>query len=116
MTILFAVMFWHVPAGLCMYFVASSLWSIGERKLLGSDALTKNVKEEDANVAGPGKTVAGRTGKRNTVAGESHTDRPKGFLERLMAAAENAKSQAEQNRRSGTGRNGGKRGKRARNK
>ena len=116
MTILFAVMFWHVPAGLCMYFVASSLWSIGERKLLGSDALIKNVKGEDANVAGPGKTAAGRPGKRNTVAGESHTDRPKGFLERLMAAAENAKSQAEQNRRGGTGGNGGKRGKRARNK
>ncbi len=28
------VMFYHVPAGLCIYFIASSLWGIGERKLL----------------------------------------------------------------------------------
>lgn len=34
MTIGMGLMFWHVPAGLCIYFIASSLWGIAERKLL----------------------------------------------------------------------------------
>jgi YidC/Oxa1 family membrane protein insertase len=34
MMIFMGVMFFKVPAGLCIYFVASSLWGIGERKLL----------------------------------------------------------------------------------
>lgn len=34
MMIFMAVMFFKVPSGLCIYFIASSLWSIAERKLL----------------------------------------------------------------------------------
>jgi YidC/Oxa1 family membrane protein insertase len=34
MTLVMGVMFYHVPAGLCVYFISSSLWGIGERKLL----------------------------------------------------------------------------------
>ncbi len=34
MTIVMGVMFYRVPAGLCVYFISSSLWGIGERKLL----------------------------------------------------------------------------------
>ena len=34
MTIVMGVMFYHVPAGLCVYFISSSMWGIGERKLL----------------------------------------------------------------------------------
>ncbi len=34
MMIFMGVMFFKVPAGLCIYFIASSLWGIGERKLL----------------------------------------------------------------------------------
>ncbi len=34
MTLFMGFMFYHVPAGLCVYFIASSLWSMGERKLL----------------------------------------------------------------------------------
>ena len=34
MMIFMGVMFYHVAAGLCVYFIASSLWGIGERKLL----------------------------------------------------------------------------------
>jgi YidC/Oxa1 family membrane protein insertase len=36
MTGVMGIMFWHQPAGLCLYFIASSLWSIAERKLLGT--------------------------------------------------------------------------------
>ncbi len=34
MMIVMGVMFFKVPAGLCVYFIASSLWGIGERKML----------------------------------------------------------------------------------
>jgi YidC/Oxa1 family membrane protein insertase len=34
MTVFMGVMFYKVPAGLCLYFIVSSLWGIGERKLL----------------------------------------------------------------------------------
>ncbi len=34
MTIFFGAMFYHVPAGLCVYFIASSLWGMTERKII----------------------------------------------------------------------------------
>jgi YidC/Oxa1 family membrane protein insertase len=34
MMILFGFMFYKVPAGLCLYFICSTLWGVGERKLL----------------------------------------------------------------------------------
>jgi YidC/Oxa1 family membrane protein insertase len=43
MMIFMGILFFKVPAGLCVYFVASSLWGIGERKILpppGSNAAT----------------------------------------------------------------------------
>lgn len=106
MTFVFAFMFWHVPAGLCIYFVASSLWSIGERKLLGSDVLTKNVKLEE-----PEESDTGRSGKHGKKQKEAQDpNRPKGFMERLMEAAEQAKAQAEQNKGGGGNKGGGKKG------
>jgi YidC/Oxa1 family membrane protein insertase len=51
MMILFAVFFYKVAAGLCIYFICSSLWGMVERKLL-----PKNIKapEETPTPAGPG--------------------------------------------------------------
>ncbi len=34
MMIFFGFLFYHVPAGLCVYFIASSLWSMAERKVI----------------------------------------------------------------------------------
>lgn len=34
MTLFFGFLFYHVPAGLCVYFIASSCWSITERQIL----------------------------------------------------------------------------------
>src|SRR5260370_21585570 len=34
MMLFMGVMFYKVPAGLCVYFIASSLWGMAERKLL----------------------------------------------------------------------------------
>ena len=34
MMIFIGFMFYHVPSGLCLYFIASSLWGIAEKKLM----------------------------------------------------------------------------------
>ena len=34
MTAFMGIMFFKVPAGLCLYFITSSIWGIAERKLL----------------------------------------------------------------------------------
>jgi YidC/Oxa1 family membrane protein insertase len=104
MTIFFAVMFWHVPAGLCMYFVASSIWSIGERKLLGSDVLTKKVDLVDPDESESGRSNA-RQNNRSATAEAPDANRPPGFfqglIDKVMDAAEQAKEQAGQDRQSG---------------
>lgn len=41
MTVIMGVMFYKVPAGLCLYFITSSLWGICERKLLPKSQLKK---------------------------------------------------------------------------
>ena len=49
MMILFAFFFYKVAAGLCIYFICSSLWGMVERKLL-----PKNIKAPDEKPAGGG--------------------------------------------------------------
>jgi YidC/Oxa1 family membrane protein insertase len=40
MTIFMGLLFYKVASGLCLYFIASSLWGIAERKMLGKSAVT----------------------------------------------------------------------------
>jgi YidC/Oxa1 family membrane protein insertase len=77
MTIVMGVMFWHVPAGLCMYFICSSAWGIAERKLLGADKMSAElptvvVKDPDAE-----------------------PKRKPGFFGKLMDAVQEAQKKAE---------------------
>ena len=51
MTLMMGFMFYHVPAGLCVYFIASSVWSMGERKLL--DRLPPPAVPVAKNLSGP---------------------------------------------------------------
>lgn len=60
MTLMMGFMFYHVPAGLCVYFIASSLWSMGERKLLdygvgttGTSGLTPTVQPTSSSEKPP---------------------------------------------------------------
>ena len=46
MMFVFGFMFYHVPAGLCVYFIASSLWGMSERKLL--ELLPEKPVDEEA--------------------------------------------------------------------
>lgn len=76
------VMFYHVPAGLCVYFIASSLWGICERKILDRHKL----KLEAARAAG-GPTIIETTA---TTKAESAPREP-GLIAKLLAAADEAK-------------------------
>ncbi len=55
MTLLMGFMFYHVPAGLCVYFIASSLWSMGERKLL--DYGSAKPDSASSSLISPGKKI-----------------------------------------------------------
>src|SRR5262249_48537562 len=67
MMIFMALMFFKVPSGLCIYFIASSLWSIAERKLLPKTQPPKGdepINVRSRPVPGPGSNGNGaKTGK-----------------------------------------------------
>ena len=62
MMIFMAVMFYKVPAGLGIYFITSSLWSIGERLLLPKIAHEPSKITDDELDQGRGKPVRGKDG------------------------------------------------------
>jgi YidC/Oxa1 family membrane protein insertase len=72
MMILFGLFFYKVAAGLCLYFIASSLWGLMERKFM-----PKPVKPEEVGdaPAGPGPNGSGFNGGRN----EEKDDQPPGW-------------------------------------
>lgn len=64
MTVFMGVMFYKVPAGLCLYFITSSLWGICERKLLPKPkpigeggAATVSLPAKSANTNGATKAA-----------------------------------------------------------
>jgi YidC/Oxa1 family membrane protein insertase len=92
MTLVMGVMFYRVPAGLCVYFISSSLWGVGERKLLEfwkkkhpKPAVTETPAPEEAEkrslAAIPGNKVAARAGE---AAGS--------FWKKLLNAADDARA------------------------
>lgn len=102
MTIFMGVMFWHVPAGLCIYFIASSLWGIAERKLLGTGSVSLgSVAVDDIDVDDPEKPTV----KVKQTGAEP--PKKKSFMERLTEKAEEFQKQMEDNER----RNGGAKGR-----
>jgi YidC/Oxa1 family membrane protein insertase len=71
MTLFMGVMFFKVAAGLCLYFIASSLWGIGERKLLprltgtttpgaAAAVAVRSAPSSNGNAAGGRKRQRGR--------------------------------------------------------
>jgi YidC/Oxa1 family membrane protein insertase len=82
MMIFMGVMFYKVPAGLCVYFIASSLWGMAERKLLPK---AKPGTPPEPSPSGPGAGGAPGGGGRPPRKPESDDD---GFWARLLKAAE----------------------------
>ena len=76
MTVFMGFMFYTVPAGLCLYFIASSLLGMGERHLLK-------------------KTMPPIVLKPENLPELIDPNRPKSFWERMLAAADAAKQQTE---------------------
>lgn len=113
MTGVMGIMFWHQPAGLCIYFIASSLWSIAERTLLGTGKLTP---------AGPGVVVGAgqldpvavadaKSAPRRTTpdVSDERPSKPPGLWQKLLDAAQDARDQADRQReRDKKGKNAGR--------
>ena len=49
MMIFMLVLFFRIPAGLCIYFITSSLWALGERLMLPKDDKKKNTTTAEEN-------------------------------------------------------------------
>ena len=108
MTLFMGAMFWHQPAGLCIYFIASSLWSIAERKLLGAGSMTP-AAGPSVEVIIPENNAKPAAKSRNTSASAPEEGRKvPGFLQKLLDAAQTAREQADQQREK-EGRKGKKR-------
>ena len=80
MMVFMGFMFYKVPAGLCVYFIASSLWGLGERKLL-----PKAQKKTGSTVI---ETTATSTSSRGDTRPAPAEPVPDGFLARLLKAAD----------------------------
>lgn len=102
MMIFMGFMFYHVPAGLCVYFIASSLWGMGERKLLDYGAVPAaggagggdgGDDGGDSSSGGPrrGGPAASREKRKGSINGADEEQRePAGLLARLLAQADAA--------------------------
>lgn len=99
MTVFFGFLFWHQPAGLCIYYIASSLWGIAERKLLGNTSVANSDGVDSGNDgSGAAASVLVTTpSPRNGGAGSSEAKKVPGFLQKLMDMAQEAKQNAEKN-------------------
>ncbi len=108
MTGVMGIMFWHQPAGLCLYFIASSTWSIAERKLLGNTKPIPAGTGPNVEVIVPEKTQ--EKSKAGSSGADKGAEKPTGFFARLMEAAQEAQRQAEQQREKDArkGKNSGK--------
>ena len=79
MMVFMGFMFYRVPAGLCVYFIASSLWGMGERKLL------PKVKPVDPN-APPAPPAVTKPGTRPPESGKNGSADT--WFSRLLKAAD----------------------------
>ncbi len=62
MFLFFGLMFFKVASGLCLYFIASSLWGVAERKLLPKSQKHHAAAGAATTSPGRGKSIAGRLG------------------------------------------------------
>ena len=86
MSIIFGLFFWHFPAGLCVYFIASSLWGLGERKMLdlAPFGLTESPKQSSEPERGEKKSEPTKSEKPAAT----------GWWGRLLEQADAAANQA----------------------
>ncbi|WDQ18320.1 YidC/Oxa1 family insertase periplasmic-domain containing protein [Rhodopirellula sp. P2] len=82
MTLVMGLFFFRVPAGLCIYFITSSLWGIGERVLV-KKTLPSKPHFDPATLQGGG-TVDGKVNNAAGANGKKNSDsKPKTMADRL---------------------------------
>ncbi|MBW3539080.1 MAG: YidC/Oxa1 family insertase periplasmic-domain containing protein [Planctomycetes bacterium] len=100
MMVFMGFLFYHVPAGLCVYFIASSLWGLGERKLLDRVKSTTPSPREAGDTGGTDQP--GRPAKPAPQGGNGTHKKKEGFWAKLMDAAESAQAQRREQTKSKT--------------
>jgi YidC/Oxa1 family membrane protein insertase len=70
MMVIMGVMFFKVPAGLCIYFITSSLWGIAERQLLPKPKLSDEKIRSVKGGLSPAPTESPAGGKSNGLFGK----------------------------------------------
>ncbi len=76
MTGFMGLMFYKVASGLCLYFIASSLWGLGERRLL------KRAKSADAEAAAGTPAASAREIAKRSDNGRNGSTGKKGSKEK----------------------------------
>jgi YidC/Oxa1 family membrane protein insertase len=77
MTMFMALFFYKVASGLCLYFIASSLWGIGERKLLPKPAPASTVSGGASPGGGKGLDGGGSKPSSNGSSGSKKSAKAK---------------------------------------
>jgi YidC/Oxa1 family membrane protein insertase len=79
MTVMMGVLFFKVPAGLCIYFITSSTWSLVERFLIKKYTPQAEIKTLPENVVNEIINAVSKapTGQRPSLPSASSTDKPK---------------------------------------
>ncbi len=94
MMLFMGFMFYRVPAGLCVYFIASSLWGITERKMLDINKKAPATGDADGSATDPASGDSGGSGKKFNPKNKPAEEKPKGFFAKIMEQAETAATQA----------------------
>ncbi len=93
MALVMGFFFYRMPAGLCVYFITSTLWGLAERKLLG----TMKVGAGSPTPTDSGKDFEPPSPKKNAKQqpdASPSANGKKGFMARLMEVAEQAAEQS----------------------
>jgi YidC/Oxa1 family membrane protein insertase len=90
MMVFMGLMFYKVAAGLCVYFIVSSVWGLAERQLLPkAQTPTAPATAAKAKPAGPGPSAPARGRTRSSANGQSD-----GFLKKVQGLWEELLKQA----------------------
>jgi len=93
MMIFIGFAFYRVPAGLCLYFIASSLWGVCERLLLKKSLATHQLALAEAQAEEGGGNVA--VAKKTGDATPAKTIKAPGWWDKIREAADQAKNSTE---------------------
>jgi YidC/Oxa1 family membrane protein insertase len=92
MMVFFGLMFYKVAAGLCLYFIASSMWGLAERKLLPKRQAAGDLADQKGAASGSPRSGPAATGARSKPRsakpnGETTVQKMKDLWEKLLKEA-----------------------------